>query len=280
MLGSAMRKVLQASKFEVHTSFRGDAFSCESDALKSFYFDVKKSDLREISKRLSPGDYVLNCIGVVKSQIKEADIESRDNTLLANAVFPHRLAAVSEKRGFRVIQIATDCVYSGAKGNYSETDGFDPSDLYGMSKRLGEVPSQNFMHLRASIIGREKSTNRSLVEWVLGLDRNSRAYGFTDHIWNGVTAVAFARVCRGIIEFDGFRAGTQHLVPADKATKNELVKLIAKKFDREDILFSPMETGTKVDRSLSTIDTQKNLELWSYAGFPETPRISDMISEL
>ena len=280
MLGSAVIEILQASKFEVLGSFRGDTFPDNAGEIEKFYFDASKSYMGDLANRLSPGDYVINCIGAVKSQIKETDIDSRERALEANAVFPHKLASAAEEGGFRVIQIATDCVYSGAKGNYSENDSFDPVDLYGMSKRLGEVPSPNVMHLRTSIIGREQMTNRSLVEWVIGLGSNSREYGYTDHYWNGVTTAVFARVCRGIVEFEGFKPGIQHLVPTGSVTKNELVNMIAKKYGRNDICFVPKVTGLKIDRTLATINTQLNLALWNSAGFTDPPHISEMISEL
>lgn len=280
MLGSAVSKVFQESKHDVLCSSRDSDFTSSKDNSKNFYFDAHTSDLSELSSKLSADDYVINCIGVVKSQINEANIESRERAIFANAVFPHNLADVAHKVGFRVIQIATDCVYSGAKGSYSEIDQFDPSDLYGLTKRAGEVPSANFMHLRASIIGRETRSKRSLVEWVLSLQSNAKAEGFLDHYWNGLTTAAFARVCRGIVEFEGFKPGIQHLVPTGSVTKNELVNMIAKKYGRDDICFVPKETGLKIDRTLTTINTQLNLALWNSAGFTEPPHISEMISEL
>ena len=49
--------------------------------------------------------------------------------------------------------MSTDCVFSGSRGVYLEDDIPDAFDLYGVSKRLGEVDYHNAVTLRTSIIG-------------------------------------------------------------------------------------------------------------------------------
>jgi dTDP-4-dehydrorhamnose reductase len=63
-----------------------------------------------------------------------------------------------------VIHFSTDCVFSGRRGGYSETDESDAQDLYGRSKFLGEIAYPNALTLRTSIIGRELRNHQSLYQ--------------------------------------------------------------------------------------------------------------------
>jgi dTDP-4-dehydrorhamnose reductase len=232
-------------------------------------FDAGKDKLSKFD--LSPHDYIINCIGAIPQKDK-----SETEMLFLNSDFPRTLSTVTG----RIIQIATDCVYSGKRGSYTEQDLLDPDSLYGASKVLGEIKSANMMHLRCSIIGPELTSKRSLFEWVRNQKQNATLYGYTNHFWNGVTTEAFAKVARAIIENDLFKPTTHHLVPEGYVTKFELVKLIAKKTGRHDLVILPLEHDTRVDRTLATINSQQNQMLWNAAGYKEAPSIEEMIEVL
>src|SRR5947207_13605430 len=74
--------------------------------------------VREVIERLRPA-VIVNCIGVIK-QLDDAHDMIRLVTL--NALFPHRVAAAAASIGARMIQISTDCVFSGRRGDYAEPD--------------------------------------------------------------------------------------------------------------------------------------------------------------
>ena len=126
----------------------------------------------------------------------------------------------------KLIQIGTDCVFSGRDGSYLEDSTKDPIDSYGYSKAMGELFSPNQMMLRCSIIGRENENYLSLMEWFLRQPLNARVNGFIDHKWNGLTTLAFAKVLNGVMSRDAFEAGTFHLVPADEVSKFQLLQTL------------------------------------------------------
>ena len=66
-------------------------------------------------------DYIINCIGAIKQQVGIKFTVPQ--TIQINSIFPHLLADYCNKNGMRLIQISTDCVYSGRKGNYTEEIG-------------------------------------------------------------------------------------------------------------------------------------------------------------
>jgi dTDP-4-dehydrorhamnose reductase len=247
---------------------------------ESFFLDATLRELPEALHKLGSTDYVINCIGVIKPYISEDSAPSRERALLINSVFPYALDALANDLGFRIIQIATDCVFSGAKGEYLETDLHDAIDTYGKTKSLGEVPSTNMMNIRVSIIGPEVGRSTSLFEWVRHQPKNSEINGYSDHYWNGVTSKGFARICRGLVENDGFVAGTHHLLPSDSMTKFDLVTEIANKSGRKDIKITKGPSGNKVDRTLATTNESLNAQLWANAGYPTIPSISELVAEI
>jgi len=260
----------------------GSSKRAETNSLlhQSFFLDATVRELPEEIHKLGPTDYVINCIGVIKPYISEESAASRERALLINSVFPYALDALANDLGFKIIQIATDCVFSGVKGKYLETDLHDASDTYGKTKSLGEVPSANMMNVRVSIIGPEARRSTSLFEWVRNQPENSEINGYSDHYWNGVTSAGFARICRGLIENNGFVAGTHHLLPSDSMTKFDLVTEIANKSGRKDIQILKGPSGNKVDRTLATTNEPLNAQLWANAGYLSIPSISELVAEI
>lgn len=275
MLGKEVTRVLKAREFDVVPTVRSDQVMGDE---VSFDFNSSTKDLQKFFSKIGQVDYVINCIGMIKQKFKPGS-EMRDS-IIVNSILPALLDASSTEYGFRVIQIATDCVYSGREGSYCESSYQDAIDLYGVTKSLGEVSSERFLNLRCSIIGEEFKTYFSLYNWLLSQPQNSLVNGYTDHYWNGLTTTSFARIVAGILAEGSFESGTKHLVPADTLTKYELLKVIAKLNDREDLVINAFESGTKIDRSLMTEFEEFNLQVWKTAGYEGKPTIEHMIQEL
>src|SRR3546814_3575421 len=95
----------------------------------------------------------LNCVGVVKQLASAGRVL---DAVPINALLPHRLARLCGIAGARLVHISTDCVFDGARGDYCEEDAPNALDLYGTSKRWGEVIDQpHAITLRTSIICHE-----------------------------------------------------------------------------------------------------------------------------
>ena len=102
------------------------------------------TNLQNVVQDFRP-DAIINAIGIIK---QHTDIEEFIPILQINALFPHNLALLCKKLGVRLVHVSTDCIFSGKKGNYHETDYADAEDLYGISKYLGEVNYDNCITLR------------------------------------------------------------------------------------------------------------------------------------
>ncbi len=242
--------------------------------------DADSASIDSVARLIEGYDLVINAVGRIKQRIREGSLSDKEDTLRANSLFPLTLAQAAERSGTRVVQIATDCVYSGEKGAYVETDRHDATDLYGLSKSLGEVTSPHTINLRCSIVGFELASSFSLLNWFLHQERGATIRGFTNHWWNGVTAMHFARLCEGVMRSPACAGFDTHVVPADSVTKHDLLCAFARAFDREDITIIPMEADCAVDRRLATNRPSVNDSLWRAAGFELAPTIEQMVLEL
>jgi dTDP-4-dehydrorhamnose reductase len=278
MLGSAVLKEFSTFEGELIATTRVGTRLVAGSNVRFLKFDAATDNLD--STFSMPIDYVINCIGIIKPYINDTDPKQAETAFEINGAFPNRLQSWASRRGAKVIQIATDCVFSGSKGNYLETDEHDALDVYGKSKSLGEASGPSMMHLRVSIIGPEVDRNSSLLEWVRNQPKNAEISGYTDHFWNGITSLHFAKIARGIIENDIFKLGVFHVLPRDSVSKSELVSLIAKYLGRSDIKVNPTATGANINRTLDTSNPAKNKALWLSAGYESPPSISQMVAEL
>ena len=141
---------------------------------------------------------VVNCVGLIK---QHRDAENRLLAVALNSYLPHRLDAHCADDGARLVHFSTDCVFSGHKGQYRESDLSDAEDVYGRSKYLGETegPAGDAVTLRSSIIGRELiGPKHGLFEWFLG-QRGKRIGGFTKAIYTGFTTIEMARIVAKVL---------------------------------------------------------------------------------
>ena len=252
-------------------------------ALDKDKFDASKAGTAEIIALLRSlgsceGSYIVNCVGLTKNRINSKQLSDKLAAISTNSVWPIRLAEAAEILNLRVIQPATDCVYSGSRGLYDETDPHDPNDLYGKTKSIGEVDSEVVMHLRSSFIGRQKPNKPNMLfEWVNNLESGSQVRGFTNHYWNGVTVNLMAKAFAGVIEQQIFYPGVTHLVPKNILTKLALIELILDFLGRTDVEVLPFEDEYEVDRSLSTRFLERNELLFSLAGYNESPTVEQVL---
>jgi dTDP-4-dehydrorhamnose reductase len=178
-------------------------------------------------------------------QLAEADDPL--TALPINSMLPHRLARLCELAGARLVHISTDCVFSGAKGMYVESDFPDADDLYGRSKYLGEVDYPHAVTLRTSIIGHELDGARSLLCWFLA--QGGPVRGFTKAVFSGLPTVELARVVRDFVLPHPELHGLYH-VSAAPINKYDLLKLVAQAYGK-DIEITPHDQLV-IDRSLDS----------------------------
>ncbi len=238
------------------------------------------ADYRDSFSVLDGQEWIINAIGITKPLIRDDNAAETVRALEINSLLPYRVGQEAAKRNARVLQIATDCVYSGAKGHYVESDLHDALDVYGKTKSLGECFLANTHHLRCSIIGPEPKDFKFLIEWFRRQPANASVNGFVNHHWNGVTTLHFAKLCHGIMQTEPALGHLQHVVPTGLVTKAQMLHDFAAAYGRDDITIHDVEAKTVIDRTLDTQTPGANLALWQSAGYATPPTVSEMIREL
>ena len=206
--------------------------------------DVENSDtLVSLFSKVRPA-VVINCIGLVK-QLAESDDPLQ--AIPVNSVLPHRLARLCDAVGARLVHMSTDCVFSGKRGMYSETDFPDADDLYGRSKFLGEVDYPNAITLRTSIIGHERDGARSLINWFLS--QEGQVKGYARAVFSGFPTVEIARIIRDYVIPNPELHGVFN-VSAEPINKFDLLTLVAEVYGKSIEIVS--DDKLVIDRSLDS----------------------------
>ena len=247
MLGNAVFRVFSAdATHETWGTLRSGAalryFPEQSHPQLLAGVDVLDQDaLVAAIARVRP-DVVINCIGLIKQL---ADAKDPLTALPINAMLPHRLARLCSLAGARLIHVSTDCVFSGRKGLYLESDLSDAEDLYGKSKYIGELHDlPHAVTLRTSIIGHELGSSYALVDWFLSQQANVK--GFTRAIFSGLPTVELARVMKDFVIPHPLN-GLYH-VAAAPIDKHQLLGLVAAQYGKQ-IEIRP-DDALVIDRSL------------------------------
>ncbi len=200
--------------------------------------------IEQVLRQINP-DAVINCIGIVKQR---DEAKAAIPSIRVNSLFPHLLADMCGNIGARLIHLSTDCVFSGLKGNYSESDIPDPADLYGRTKLLGELDRQGCLTLRTSIIGWELKNQASLLEW-FALQRGRHIKGFRHAIYTGLSTSVLSDLIGWILETRSDLSGV-YQVASTPITKYDLLQRMREALHWNDITIES-DDEFRCDRSLS-----------------------------
>jgi dTDP-4-dehydrorhamnose reductase len=272
MVGRNLYGVLTSNDINVVTVGRSSTNHIISDFLQDPF-----EKLITLARDIKP-DYVVNLAGMIKQSIHTQ--EDGQKAVQLNSILPSILEIATNETGSRVITVATDCVFSGLSGNYKENSIKDGSDVYALTKNLGEHLSPNTMHLRSSIVGFGRDASGSLFDWYCSLPTEKTCDGYVNHFWNGITNLASSRIILGVIKNDLFEAGQFHIIPSNVVTKFELLSTLRVKLLNRTSEINPVPSENHINRSLATNNPTLNAQIWNSAGYSSIPDIETLIAEL
>lgn len=207
-----------------------------------FFFDAANSNLRLLINKINP-NVIINSIGITKKLINKFSVKK---VFEINTNFVHKLKKECDKSNIKLIQISTDCVFDGKKGNYVECSKPNATDIYGISKLKSEFSSKKHLLIRTSTIGNEINTKYGLLEWFLKKKLN--CYGFCNAFFSGVTCLKLAEILFLItINLNKFH-GILH-ISGPKISKYELLVKISKIYNKKINILK--KHFPKIDRSLN-----------------------------
>jgi dTDP-4-dehydrorhamnose reductase len=269
MLGHQLFKYLRV-KHDVKVTLRQNLkvykkFELFNDENSYCGLDIRNlKRLKEVLNDYHP-EAVVNAIGIVKQR---PEANESIPSLEINALFPHRLALMCKEFGIWVLHLSTDCVFSGKKGNYTESDPSDADELYGRTKFLGEISEKHCLTLRTSIIGRELTRKKNLLEWFLA--QKDEVKGYKNVFFSGFTTLELSRIIEKIIKNHPDVDGIYH-VSSEPSSKYDLLNRIREKLNLSINVIPDEEIIC--DRSLDSSRFRKKFQY-------EPPSWEEMIDEL
>ena len=271
MLGSEVVRIAKVNSIPVVALSRNSEVQFEAESME---FEQVARNLG-----LSESDWLVNCIGWIPQKSSGYKKEDKRLAGLLNTSLPAQISKAKAQLGFNWIQIATDCVFKGDRGNYSESDTRDAADLYGLSKIAGEELSKGAIQIRCSIVGRDTRTSSGIYSWFKSASSKGPVNGYFNQHWNGVSTTAFARLSIGMLKNDWTTPVTQHWLPRDAVSKFELLQLFAKSLELRPGAVAPVHANDSVNRILVTEDQNASDVLWKLAGYSKVPTIDELSQE-
>lgn len=237
-----------------------------SNPLGWINFKTRQADLTErgiiekLVEEIKP-EVILHCAAMANVD----DCEKRpQDAQQVNAELPGEIAAAAKKHAIKMIQISTDAVFDGQKGNYAEAEEPNPLSVYARTKREGEIAvlSANPQALvaRVNFYGWSISGTRSLAEFfVNNLAEGKEVNGFTDILFCPMMVLDLAATLVEAVEKD--LSGLFHMVGPESMSKYQFGVAIARQFGFDESLVNPAsvaEGGLTAARSPNlTLSTGK-----------------------
>lgn len=201
------------------------------DPFNSYFLDIEHNldNLDDIINHNNP-NIIINAIGLLVKPCQDNPAKA----IYINSYFPHYLEKITKNTKTKVITLSSDCVFNGAKGDYSIIydipNGFG---FYSRSKALGELDNNKDLTIRMSIIGKElKSNGSGLFEWFLR--QKGSIKGYSEHWWTGITTLELAKAIDNIITNTNL-TGIYQLAMRDKISKYNLLKQLNSIFRNNEV---------------------------------------------
>jgi dTDP-4-dehydrorhamnose reductase len=253
MLGSAFARVM-SHNYETMCPVRTEKVRLPDNVNQTVLPGHKPfiEETLELADTFKP-DIIINCIGVIKQKTsKVQDLE----LIRINATLPALLSNYCARKKNWLIHFSTDCVFDGVRGNFAEQDLPRPSDLYGLSKLVGEDVKDRALVIRTSIIGHEANTSYSLLEWFLS--QENTVNGYRNAWFSGLTTVEVAKIVHQVITERPSLCGLYHLA-GPKINKSELLRLISNIYNRNITVRD--SSSPVIDRSLVDDRFRSNFDI-------------------
>ncbi|MDR0691345.1 MAG: SDR family oxidoreductase [Streptococcaceae bacterium] len=207
--------------------------------------------------------FIINAVGLLN---QFADV-NKDQAVLINSYLPQYLKQLTQNMNAKIIQISTDCVFSGKKGGYKVDDLRDGESFYDLSKILGEIDDDKNLTFRTSIVGPDiKKEGIGLFNWFMKQEGTIKGYNRV--YWSGITTITLAKAIDKAIKCG--LTGIYQLTNNEKISKYELLKLFNEYFKDNNI--SILKDNT-IQSDKSLINERKDFNFI-------VPSYRDMVEEM
>ena len=191
---------------------------------------VDESAVQSLIAETGP-DVVINTASLTNVDLCESDFE---NALTINGRMPGILAKACSQAGSLMVQVSTDYVFDGRRGNYNEDDTPNPINRYGSSKLEGErqvtANSREYCIARTSAVyGWGRSYKHNFATWMLDKwAKSEEVKAATDQYVSPTLNTNLARMLVEVAERRITR--TIHLSGSSRLSRYEFALMLAQKF--------------------------------------------------
>jgi dTDP-4-dehydrorhamnose reductase len=265
-----MRIAVIGSKGQVGSAILRAADEAGLETVAFDHASIEVADQESVERALSPlgaGDVVVNTAAFHRTDECE---ERPDRALSVNAVGSFHVAIEARRHEASVVYVSSDFVFDGAKHRpYLESDATHPLNVYGMTKRAGELAacSSNphcYIVRLSSVFGIAGSSGKggNFVEAIAAKAQRGESPRVVDDIVMAPTSASDAAHLLISIISDGAPFGTYHLANAGHCSwyefANEILRLI-----RSSVIATPTtaeEVGGKAPRPRYSVLASEKLK--------------------
>jgi len=247
LLGNKLTRLI--ADYDVFGTFNQAQTDCPDVQLMKL--DITKYEECESILKIRP-DFIVNTAAIANVDYCE---RFQEKSYLVNVRGTANLAKIANKLECKLIQISTNGIFSGEKGNYKEDDEPNPINYYGKTKLESESEVRNVndhIILRTNLLygyiaknlleSRSEHVNSTnFVLWVLSeLNKKKSLKIVNDQFSNPTLADNLAKVIIDCIKKD--LVGTFHATDITCLNRFEFVKKIVKKFGFSEDLISEISS--------------------------------------
>jgi dTDP-4-dehydrorhamnose reductase len=261
LLGQKVVKLFTENKYQVFAVSRGQ------NRIESFsnfnYQSLNLTNLTEVKQyinKIKP-NYIVNCAAM--TNVDQCEIEKETCNIL-NTSLVKTLTEYCEKENAFLVQLSTDFIFDGEKGNYAENDTPNPLNYYGKSKLNAENilinSSIKFAILRTILVyGKVENPNRNnIVLWIKNALENKQSINLiTDQYRTPTYNIDLANACFEAIHQT--KTGIFHISSTQLLSIYEIGLQIAKVFNLDTSLIKKISTKKLNQKAKRPIKTGFNL---------------------
>ena len=272
LLGQSLLNLLlkEPSKYEVFGFSRGANRSNREDFTYCEMDITNKGLLKNKIGKIQP-DFIINTAAMTQVDACETQKEA---CYLLNVTVVKWLAEICELHNIHLVQISTDFIFDGKKGNYKETDTPSPLSYYGLSKLNSEAvidaSTMCSTILRTSLVyGKVAHMTRSnIVLWVKEMLEANKEVTIVSDQYRAPTYVEdLALACK--LSIDRKKVGVFNICSNEILSIYKISQQVAMVFELDANLIKPILTAvlnqTALRPSKTGFDlTKTNKELQFY----------------
>jgi len=156
--------------------------------------------------------------------------------------------------------MSTDCVFSGKKGKYTESDMPDGDTIYDRTKALGELKDNKNVTFRNSVVGPDINKNGiGLLNWFM--KEKGPVNGYKNTLWTGLTTLQLAKAMEQVSKESVH--GLFNMVYKEPISKLNLL-ILFNKYLRNNKIIIMSSDGAVIDKSLKRTNFDFNYIIPDY----------------